>query len=83
MKLFLDTAEVKDIEDRVQTGLISGVTGYNKLKQEIEVAKQLPVYEVQETADGALLKQKVHYLEKEIEKLEDKVNNLENKVYKR
>ena len=62
--------------------LISGVTGYNKLKQEIEVAKQLPVYEVQETADGALLKQKVHYLEKEIEKLEDKVNNLENKVYK-
>ena len=26
MKLFLDTAEVKDIEDRVQTGLISGVT---------------------------------------------------------
>ena len=63
--------------------LISGVTGYNKLKQEIEVAKQLPVYEVQETADGALLKQKVHYLEKEIEKLEYKVNNLENKVYKR
>ena len=26
MKLFLDTAEVKDIEDRVTTGLISGVT---------------------------------------------------------
>ena len=26
MKLFLDTAEVKDIEDRVSTGLISGVT---------------------------------------------------------
>ena len=26
MKLFLDTAEVKDIEDRVSTGLVSGVT---------------------------------------------------------
>jgi len=26
MKLFLDTAEVKDIEDRVNTGLIGGVT---------------------------------------------------------
>ena len=26
MKLFLDTAEVKDIEDRITTGLISGVT---------------------------------------------------------
>ena len=26
MKLFLDTAEVKDIEERVSTGLISGVT---------------------------------------------------------
>ena len=26
MKLFLDTAEVKDIEDRIHTGLISGIT---------------------------------------------------------
>ena len=26
MKLFLDTADVKDIEDRLSTGLISGVT---------------------------------------------------------
>jgi len=63
--------------------LISGATGYNNLKQEIEVAKQLPVYEVRETSDGLLLKQKVTYLEKEIEKLEGKVNDLENKVYKR
>lgn len=63
--------------------LISGATGYNNLKQEIEVAKQLPVYEVRETSDGLLLKQKVTYLEKEIEKLENKVNDLENKVYKR
>ena len=52
-------------------------------KQEIEVAKELPVYEVKETSDGLLLKQKVTYLEKEIEKLEKKVNDLENKVYKR
>ena len=63
--------------------LISGATGYNNLKQEIEVAKQLTVYEVKETSDGLLLKQKVTYLEKEIEKLEGKVNDLENKVYKR
>ena len=26
MKLFLDTADVKDIEERLSTGLISGVT---------------------------------------------------------
>ena len=63
--------------------IISGTMGYNNLKQEIELAKELPVYEVQETSDGLLLKQKVTYLEKEIEKLEDKVNDLENKVYKR
>ena len=63
--------------------LVSGVTGYNQRKQEIEIAKELPVYEVRETSDGLLLKQKVTYLEKEIEKLEEKVNDLENKVYKR
>ena len=63
--------------------IISGTMGYNNLKQEIELAKELPVYEVQETSDGLLLKQKVTYLEKEIEKLEDKVNDLENKVYKK
>lgn len=63
--------------------IISGTMGYNNLKQEIELAKELPVYEVQETSDGLLLKQKVTYLEKEIEKLEKKVSDLENKVYKR
>ena len=63
--------------------VISGTMGYNNLKQEIELAKELPAYEVKETSDGLLLKQKVTYLEKEIEKLEDKVNDLENKVYKR
>ena len=63
--------------------IISGTMGYNNLKQEIELAKELPVYEMKETSDGLLLKQKVDYLEKEIEKLENKVDNLENKVYKR
>ena len=63
--------------------IISGTMGYNNLKQEIELAKELPAYEVKETSDGLLLKQKVTYLEKEIEKLEDKANDLENKVYKR
>jgi len=63
--------------------IISGSMGYQTLKQEIELAKELPVYEVKETSDGLLLKQKVAYLEMEIEKLEEKVNNIENKVYKR
>ena len=63
--------------------VISGTMGYNNLKQEIELAKELPAYEVKETSDGLLLKQKVTYLEKEIEKLEDKISDLENKVYKR
>ena len=63
--------------------IISGSMGYQTLKQEIELAKELPTYEVKETSDGLLLKQKVAYLEKEIEKLEEKVNNIENKVYKR
>ena len=63
--------------------IVSGSMGYQTLKQEIELAKELPTYEVKETSDGLLLKQKVAYLEKEIEKLEEKVNNIENKVYKR
>ena len=63
--------------------IISGSMGYSTLKQEIELAKELPVYEVKETSDGLLQKQKLEYLEKEIEKLEAKVNDLENKVYKK
>jgi len=63
--------------------IISGTMGYNNLKQEIELAKELPAYEVKETSDGLLLKQKVEYLEKEIDQLEGKVHDLENQVYKR
>ena len=63
--------------------IISGSMGYQTLKQEIELAKELPVYEVKETSDGLLQKQKLEYLEKEIEKLEAKVNDPENKVYKK
>ena len=63
--------------------IISGSMGYQTLKQEIELAKELPVYEMTETSDGLLQKQKIEYLEKEIEKLEQKVNTLENKVYKK
>ena len=63
--------------------IISGSMGYQTLKQEIELAKELRVYEVKENSDGLLLKQKVEYLEKEIENLEDKVKDIENKVYKR
>ena len=63
--------------------IVSGSMGYQTLKQERELAKELPVYEVRETSDGLLQKQKIEYLEKEIEKLEAKVNDLENKVYKK
>ena len=63
--------------------IVSGSMGYQTLKQEIELAKELPVYEVRETSDGLLQKQKIEYLEKEIEKLEAKVDELENKVYKK
>ena len=38
--------------------IISGSMGYQTLKQEIELAKELPVYEVKETSDGLLLKQR-------------------------
>ena len=44
--------------------IISGSMGYQTLKQEIELAKELPVYEVKETSDGLLQKQKLEYLEK-------------------
>ncbi len=63
--------------------IISGTMSYNNLKNEIEIAKQLPVYEVETTADDLIIKQNIQYLEKEINNLEEKVKDLENKVYKK
>ena len=61
--------------------LISGVMSYSNLKQEIELAKELP-QQIQ-MDDTKVFNQKIDYLQKEIEKLEDQVDNLEDKVYKR
>ena len=61
--------------------LISGVMSYSNLKQEIELAKELP-QQIQ-MDDTKVFNQKIDYLQKEIEKLEDQVDNLEDIVYKR
>lgn len=63
--------------------IISGTMGYNNLKHEIELAKELPVYEVKETADDLIIKQNIEFLQKEIDNLEEKVKDLENKVYRK
>lgn len=63
--------------------LISGITGYNELKQEIEIAKELPVYEVKQTADDVVVKNNLQFLQKEIDKLEKRVEVLESRVYRK
>tara|TARA_B100001939_G_scaffold298722_1_gene273855 strand:+ start:92 stop:388 length:297 start_codon:yes stop_codon:yes gene_type:complete len=63
--------------------IISGTMSYNNLKNEIEIAKQLPVFEVETTTDDLIIKQNIQYLEKQINSLEEKVKDLENKVYKK
>lgn len=63
--------------------IISGTMGYNNLKQEIELAKELPEYEIKMTADDLVTKQKLEYLQREIDKLEEKVGDLEDKVYRK
>ena len=60
--------------------LISGVMSYSNLKQEIEVAKNLPE---QVKVDVEKFDTKIEYLQKEIDKLEKQVDNLEDKIYKR
>jgi len=61
--------------------LISGAMSYSNLKQEIELAKELP-QQIQ-MDDTKVFNQKIDYLQREIEKLEDQIDNLEDKVYKR
>ncbi len=66
--------------------IVSGTMGYSNLKQEIEVAKTLPEYKIEQD-DTKVINQKIDYLIKELEKFEDQTNRrletLEDKVYKR
>ncbi len=60
--------------------LISGAMSYSNLKQEIEIAKELPVVEIKQ---DEVVNQKIEFMQLEIEKLEKKIDNIEDKVYKR
>ena len=53
---------------------------YSNLKQEIEIAKELPVVEIKQ---DEVVNQKIEFMQLEIEKLEKKIENIEDKVYKR
>ena len=55
---------------------------YTNLKQEIEVAKKLPVYEMQND-DFNIVNQKMDYIQMEIDDMKDKIKDLEKKVYKK
>ena len=60
--------------------LISGGMSYQNLKGEIEIAKELPIYEIKQ---DEVVNQKIEFLQKEIDNLQEQVKDLENKVYKR
>ena len=50
--------------------LISGAMSYSNLKQEIEIAKELPVVEIKQ---DEVVNQKIEFMQLEIEKLEKKI----------
>tara|TARA_R100000234_G_scaffold77220_1_gene48070 strand:+ start:498 stop:782 length:285 start_codon:yes stop_codon:yes gene_type:complete len=60
--------------------LISGAMSYSNLKQEIEIAKELPK---QVEIDVKAFDTKIEYLQREIDKLEKQIDDVEDKVYKR
>ena len=63
--------------------MIGSVTlSYTNLKSEIEVAKKLPVYEMQND-DFNIVNQKMDYIQMEIDDMKDKIKDLEKKVYKK
>ena len=62
--------------------VISGTMGYNNLKQEIEIAKQLPEATVISVNKGEV-KQRMDFLQKEIDVLQEQVKDLEKKVYRK
>ena len=49
--------------------LISGAMSYSNLKQEIEIAKELPIIEIKQ---DEVINQKIEFMQLEIEKLEKK-----------
>ena len=67
-------------------GIISLTMTYSQLTSEIEVAKTLPEYKIEQD-DTKVINQKIDYLIKELEKFEEqtnrRLNSLEDKVYKK
>jgi len=67
-------------------GIISLTMTYSQLTSEIEIAKTLPEYKIQQD-DTKVINQKIDYLIKELEKYEEqtnrRLNSLEDKVYKK
>ena len=63
--------------------MIGSITlSYTDLQQEIEIAKTLPEYEIQED-DVNLVNEKMDYIQKEIDRMEEQIKDLEKKVYKK
>ncbi len=67
-------------------GIISLTMTYSQLTSEIEIAKTLPEYKIEQD-DTKVINQKIDYLIRELEKYEEqtnrRLNNLEDKVYKK
>jgi hypothetical protein len=67
-------------------GIISLTMTYSQLTAEIEIAKSLPEYKIEQD-DTKVINQKIDYIIKELEKYEEqtnrRINNLEDKVYKK
>ena len=67
-------------------GIISLTMTYSQLTSEIEVAKTLPEYKIEQD-DTKVINQKIDYLIKELEKYEEQTNrrlkSLTEKVYKK
>tara|TARA_A100001391_G_C5071386_1_gene278345 strand:- start:1401 stop:1727 length:327 start_codon:yes stop_codon:yes gene_type:complete len=67
-------------------GIISLTMTYSQLTSEIEVAKTLPEYKIEQD-DTKVINQKIDYLIRELEKYEEqtnrRLNSLEDKVYKK
>tara|TARA_R100001440_G_scaffold24692_1_gene40103 strand:- start:132 stop:434 length:303 start_codon:yes stop_codon:yes gene_type:complete len=67
-------------------GIISLTMTYSQLTSEIEIAKTLPEYKIEQD-DTKVINQKIDYLIRELEKFEEqtnrRLNSLEDKVYKK
>ena len=67
-------------------GIISLTMAYTTLQSDIEIAKTLPEYKIEQD-DTKVINQKIDYLIKELEKYEEqtnrRLNSLEDKVYKK